>query len=141
MVIIDGIDRTPCCGTHLPTLSTLQLFLFPSLTSTSSTSFRHYFLACPCLLNHLGSAQALLTRTAGVFSCGAPETPERVTLLVDERSGGRSASRISILECELAGSLGRQLRIAVLNALAYDDTSHAPGFYCFTLRARINKPP
>jgi misacylated tRNA(Ala) deacylase len=107
MVIIDGIDRTPCCGTHLPTLSTLQLFLFPSPTSTSSTSFRHYFLAGPRLLNHLGSAQALLTRTAGVLSCGAPETPERVALLVDESK--RREKRVEDLERELAGSLGRQL--------------------------------
>jgi alanyl-tRNA synthetase/misacylated tRNA(Ala) deacylase len=107
MVIIDGIDRTPCCGTHLPTLSTLQLFLFPSPTSTSSTSFRHYFLAGPRLLNHLGSVQALLTRTAGVLSCGAPETPDRVALIVDESK--RREKRVEDLERELAGSLGRQL--------------------------------
>ncbi|KAN0126766.1 ThrRS/AlaRS common domain containing protein [Russula decolorans] len=107
MVIIDGIDRTPCCGTHLPTLSTLQLFLFPSPTSSSATSFRHYFLAGPRLLNHLGSVQALLTRTAGALSCGAPETPERVTLVVEESK--RREKRVDDLERELAGSLGRQL--------------------------------
>lgn len=107
MVIIDGIDRTPCCGTHLPSLSTLQLFLFPSSTSSSATSFRHYFLAGPRLLNHLGSVQALLTRTAGALSCGAPETPERVTLVVEESK--RREKRVDDLERELAGSLGRQL--------------------------------
>jgi misacylated tRNA(Ala) deacylase len=107
MVIIDGIDRTPCCGTHLPTLSTLQLFLFPSPTSSSATSFRHYFLAGPRLLNHLGSVQALLTRTAGILSCGAPETPDRVTLVVEESK--RREKRVEDLERELAGSLGRQL--------------------------------
>jgi misacylated tRNA(Ala) deacylase len=107
MVIIDGIDRTPCCGTHLPTLSTLQLFLFPSPTSSSATSFRHYFLAGPRLLNHLGSVQALLTRTAGALSCGAPETPERVTLVVEESK--RREKRVDDLERELASSLGRQL--------------------------------
>ena len=107
MVIIDGIDRTPCCGTHLPTLSTLQLFLFPAPTSSSSTSFRHFFLAGPRLLNHLGSAQALPARTAGVLSCGAPETPERVALIVDESK--RREKRVEDLERELAASLGRQL--------------------------------
>jgi misacylated tRNA(Ala) deacylase len=107
MVIIDGIDRTPCCGTHLPTLSTLRLFLFPGPTATSSTSFRHYFLAGPRLLNHLGSMQVLLTRTAGVLSCGAPETPERVALIVDESK--RREKRVEDLERELAGLLGRQL--------------------------------
>src|SRR6266478_3144024 len=107
MVIIDGIDRTPCCGTHLPTLSTLQLFLFPSPTSSAATSFRHYFLAGPRLLNHFGSVQALLTRTAGVLSCGAPETPERVMLVVEESK--RREKRVEDLERELAGTLGRQL--------------------------------
>ena len=107
MVIIDGIDRTPCCGTHLPILSTLQLFLFPSPTSSSATSFRHYFLAGPRLLNHLCSVQTLLTRTAGTLSCGASETPERVTLVVEESK--RREKRVDDLEHELAGSLGRQL--------------------------------
>lgn len=107
MVIIDGIDGTPCCGTHLPTLSTLQLFLFPAPTSSSSTSFRHFFLAGPRLLDHLASAQALLTRTAGVLSCGAPETPERVALVVEESR--RREKRVEDLERELAGALARRL--------------------------------
>jgi len=107
MVIIDGVDRTPCCGTHLPSLSTLQLFLFPSPTASSSTSFRHYFLAGPRLLNHLATTQALLTRTAGLLSCGPPETPERVALVVDESK--RRDRRVEDLERELAGVLGRQL--------------------------------
>jgi hypothetical protein len=101
MVIIDGIDRTPCCGTHLPTLSTLQLFLFPSPTSSSSTSFRHYFLAGPRLLNHLGSVQR--------FSCG-PRAPSRAAhrrlqsaspLVVEESK--RREKRVDDLERELAG--------------------------------------
>ena len=107
MVVIDGIDRTPCCGTHLPTLSTLRLFPFPSPTSSSATSFRHYFLTGPRLLNHLGSVQSLLTRTAGILSCGPPETPERVALAVEESK--RREKRVDELERELAGVLGRQL--------------------------------
>jgi len=59
------------------------------------------------LLNHLGSVQALLTRTAGVLSCGAPETPERIALIVDESK--RREKRVEDLERELAGSLGCQL--------------------------------
>jgi len=27
VVVIDGVDRNPCCGTHLPSLHNLQLFL------------------------------------------------------------------------------------------------------------------
>ena len=107
MVIIDGVDRTPCCGTHLPTLSALQLFLFPSPTSSSATSFRHYFLAGPRLLNHLSSVQSLLTRTSGILSCGPPESPERVALVVEESK--KREKRVDDLERELAGVLGRQL--------------------------------
>jgi len=107
MVIIDGVDRTPCCGTHLPSLSTLQLFLFPSPTSSSATSFRHYFLAGPRLLNHLGTVQSLLTRTSGILSCGPPETPERVALVVEESK--KREKRVEDLERELASVLGRQL--------------------------------
>ena len=107
MVIIDGVDRTPCCGTHLPTLSTLQLFLFPSPTSSSATSFRHYFLAGPRLLNHLSTVQSLLTRTSSILSCGSPETPDRVALVVEESK--RREKRGEDLERELAGVLGRQL--------------------------------
>ena len=107
MVIIDGVDRTPCCGTHLPTLSTLQLFLLPSPTSSSATSFRHYFLAGPRLLNHLSSVQSLLTRTSGILSCGPPETSERVALVVEESK--KREKRVEDLERELAGVLGRQL--------------------------------
>jgi alanyl-tRNA synthetase/misacylated tRNA(Ala) deacylase len=107
MVIIDGVDRTPCCGTHLPALSTLQLFLFPSPSSSSATSFRHYFLAGPRLLDHLASTQALLAHTAGVLSCGPPETPKRVALVVDESR--RREKRVDDLERELAGVLARRL--------------------------------
>ncbi|KAH9977702.1 ThrRS/AlaRS common domain-containing protein [Lactifluus volemus] len=113
MVIIEGVDRTPCCGTHLPDLSSLQLFLLPPPTTSSTTSSssagpsRHYFLAGPRLLNYLGSVQSLLTRSAGVLSCGPPELPERVALVVDESK--RREKRVDDLERELAGVLGRQL--------------------------------
>jgi alanyl-tRNA synthetase/misacylated tRNA(Ala) deacylase len=108
MVIIEGVDRTPCCGTHLTSLSSLQLFLFPAPTSSSSSGpSRHYFLAGPRLLNHLASAQSLLARTASVLSCGPPELPERVALVVDESK--RREKRVEDLERELAGALGRQL--------------------------------
>ncbi|KAI9513315.1 ThrRS/AlaRS common domain-containing protein [Russula earlei] len=124
LVIIDGVDRTPCCGTHLPSLSTLQLFLFPSPTSSSATSFRHLFLAGPRLLDHLASTHALLARTAGVLSCGAPETPDRVALVVDESK--RREKRVEDLERELAGVLGRQLAEEMARWRAADGAGPGP---------------
>lgn len=107
MVIIDGVDRTPCCGTHLPTLASLQLFLFPVSPSSSTGPSRHYFVAGPRLLNHLGSVQSLLTRTTAVLSCGPPELPERVAVVVEESK--QREKRVDDLERELAGVLGVQL--------------------------------
>lgn len=109
MVIIDGVDRTPCCGTHLPTLDSLQLFLFPGPPSSSSSSgpSRHYFVAGPRLLDHLGGVQSLLTRATTVLSCGPPELPERVAVVVEESK--RREKRVEDLERELAGVLGVQL--------------------------------
>jgi hypothetical protein len=75
------------------------MFLAPT---SSSTSFRHYFLTSPLLPDHLGSVQVLLTRTAGVLSCG-----ELITLIVDESR--RREKHVDDLECELAGLLGCQL--------------------------------
>ncbi|KAI9447955.1 ThrRS/AlaRS common domain-containing protein [Lactarius indigo] len=107
MVIIDGVDRTPCCGTHLPTLASLQLFLFPVSPSSSSGPSRHYFVAGPRLLNHLGSVQSLLTRTTAVVSCGPPELPDRVAVVVEESK--RREKRVDDLERELARVLGVRL--------------------------------
>ncbi|KAH9077092.1 ThrRS/AlaRS common domain-containing protein [Lactarius deliciosus] len=84
MIIIDGVDRTPCCGTHLPTLASLQLFLFP-----------------------VPPVQALLTRTTAVVSCGPPELPDRVAVVVEESK--RREKRVDDLERELAGVLGVRL--------------------------------
>ncbi len=107
VVTIDGVDRTPCCGTHLPSLASLQLFLFPVPPSSSSGPSRHYFVAGPRLLNHLGSVQSLLMRTTAVLSCGPPELPDRVAIVVEESK--RREKRIDDLEHELASVVGVQL--------------------------------
>ncbi|KAI0068748.1 ThrRS/AlaRS common domain-containing protein [Artomyces pyxidatus] len=109
VVVIDGVDRNPCCGTHLPSLASLQLYILPPPPSTSTAPVRHYFLAGPRLLTHLGTVQTLLTRTAGVLSCGAAETPERVALVVDESK--RREKRVDEVEKQLAEELGRRLAV------------------------------
>ena len=115
MMIIEGIDRTPCCGTHLPTLSTLQLFLFPTPTSTSSTSFRHFFLVGPRLLNHLASVQALLARRRAFFPA-VPRTPQSALPSSSMRANdGTRERRVEDLERELAGSLAVGSRKKWLN--------------------------
>ncbi|KZT72524.1 ThrRS/AlaRS common domain-containing protein [Daedalea quercina L-15889] len=116
-VIIDGVDRSPCCGTHPPTIHNLQLFLLPhteSLARASTASARLYFLAGPRLLHHLGAVHAHLARTAAALSCGAPQVPERVEQVAEERK--RAGKRVDDVEAELAGLLARDLVGAVVGA-------------------------
>jgi len=116
-VIIDRVDRSPCCGTHMPTIHNLQLFVVPhteSLARASTTSARLYFFAGPRLLHHLGTTHALLAHTAGTLSCGPPQVPERVAQVVEERK--RGTKRAEDVEAELAGLLAKDLVGAVVRA-------------------------
>ncbi|KAM5540333.1 hypothetical protein V8D89_005791 [Ganoderma adspersum] len=109
-VIIDGVDRNPCCGTHAPTIHNLQLFILPqteTLARSSTSSVRIYFLAGPRLLAHLTSSHTFLSATAGIMSCRAPQVPERVQQVVEDRR--RATKRVEDLEAELAASAADRL--------------------------------
>ncbi|KAI0353467.1 alanyl-tRNA synthetase domain-containing protein [Trametes cingulata] len=110
-VVIDGVDRNPCCGTHLPSIHNLQLFLLPQTEtlarSSTSGSVRLYFLAGPRLITHLTSTHSLLTSTAGIMSCGAPQVPERVQQVVEERK--KATKRVEDLEAELAAAVASEI--------------------------------
>ena len=104
-----------CCGTHAPSLHNLQLFLLPHTEAlarggAAATSVRLSFLAGPRLLAHLTSSHTLLTAPAGVMSCGAPQVPERVQQVVDERR--RATKRVEDLEAELAQAVAAELAAA-----------------------------
>ncbi|KAG6814216.1 hypothetical protein H0H92_000893 [Tricholoma furcatifolium] len=110
VVVIDGVDRNPCCGTHLPSIHNLQLFLLPhtdALSRSTTTNARLYFLAGPRLITYLTSTHNLLTNTASILSCGAPQVPDRVNQVVDERK--RAEKRLSDVETELAQHLAKEL--------------------------------
>jgi misacylated tRNA(Ala) deacylase len=140
VVVIDGVDRNPCCGTHLPSLHNLQLFLLPhteALARSSTTSARLYFLAGPRLITHLSFSHTLLTGTAALLSCGTPQVQERVNQVVDERK--RAENRAENLEVELAARIAGDLlkdlsekkednRLFVSSIHRTDDSSTALGF-------------
>ncbi|KAI0036735.1 ThrRS/AlaRS common domain-containing protein [Vararia minispora EC-137] len=107
LVIIDGVDRNPCCGTHLPSLASLQLYILPPPAGGGTGPFRHLFLTGPRLLAHLNNVQTVLSRTAATMSCSVNETPDRVTLAVDENK--RREKRIEDIERELAQTIGASL--------------------------------
>ncbi|KAJ3723012.1 alanyl-tRNA synthetase domain-containing protein [Lentinula raphanica] len=103
VVVIDGVDRNPCCGTHLPTIHNLQLFILPhteTMSRSSTTSARLYFLSGPRLIEYINNTHDFLSNTASVLSCGAPSVPERVSQVVDERK--KAEKRVTDLESELA---------------------------------------
>ncbi|KAJ7937097.1 ThrRS/AlaRS common domain-containing protein [Mycena leptocephala] len=110
VVVIDGVDRNPCCGTHLPTLHNLQLFILPhtdALSRSSTTVARLNFLAGPRLIAHLASTHTYLTSTASILSCGTPQVPERVAQVVDDRKN--ATRRIEDIELELAKYIAADL--------------------------------
>ncbi|KAF9075882.1 ThrRS/AlaRS common domain-containing protein [Rhodocollybia butyracea] len=103
VVVIDGVDRNPCCGTHLPSIHNLQLFLIPhtdTMARSNTTSARLYFLCGPRLIEYLSSTHDFLTSTASNLSCGAPLVSDRVSQVVEERK--KADKRVSDLELELA---------------------------------------
>ncbi|KIY51611.1 ThrRS/AlaRS common domain-containing protein [Fistulina hepatica ATCC 64428] len=109
VVVIEGVDRNPCCGTHLPSLANLQLFILPQVETSAARSgpTKLYFLCGPRLIEYLSSTHGLLTQTALSLTCGAPQVPERVALVVDERK--RADRRVAEVEAELAERLGAEL--------------------------------
>lgn len=129
---------TSCCGTHLPSIKNLQLFLLPhtdALARSSTTSARLYFLSGPRLITYLSSTHSLLASTASNLSCGAPLVPERVNQVVDERK--RAEKRVQDLESELAAFISRDLYQELCSPDAgvfkkhihrTDDSSNALGF-------------
>ncbi|KAF8192558.1 ThrRS/AlaRS common domain-containing protein [Pholiota molesta] len=133
VVVIDGVDRNPCCGTHLPSIHNLQLFLFPhteALSRSSTTSARLYFLSGPRLIAHLTSTHAHLASTAAILSCGPPLVPDRVTQVVEERK--KAEKRVADIEQELAEHIAKGLvrRSPALKHHIHrtDDTGNALGF-------------
>ncbi|KAI0751561.1 alanyl-tRNA synthetase domain-containing protein [Daedaleopsis nitida] len=137
VVVIDGVDRSACCGTHVPSLHNLQLFILPhteNLSRSTISSVRLYFLSGPRLLTHLGTTHSLLTATSCIMSCGAPLVPERVQQVVDDRK--KATKRVEDLEAELAATIASSLVASprrdggaiVLHRHRIDDSANPLGF-------------
>ncbi|TFK28783.1 alanyl-tRNA synthetase domain-containing protein [Coprinopsis marcescibilis] len=110
VVIIDGVDRNPCCGTHLPSIHNLQLFLLPhteALSRGPTTSARLYFLSGLRLIAHLTKSHTLVTQSAALLSCGAPLLPDRLSQVIDDRK--KAEKRLGDLEIELAERIGQDI--------------------------------
>ncbi|KAH7930096.1 ThrRS/AlaRS common domain-containing protein [Leucogyrophana mollusca] len=117
VVVIDGIDRSPCCGTQLPTLHNLQLFIIPhteALSRSSTTSARLYFLAGPRLITYLSDTHSQLTSAAALLSCGASVVPTRLGQVLDDRK--KAEKSVDELKIELAKFVAKDLLQDMQNA-------------------------
>ncbi|KAF8639437.1 hypothetical protein AX16_010292 [Volvariella volvacea WC 439] len=111
VIVIDGVDRNPCCGTHLPSIHNLQLFLLPhtdALSRSTTPSARLYFLAGPRLIAHLTSTHTQLASTASILSCGASLVPERTNQVVEERK--RAEKRVTDMEQEISRYIAQGIK-------------------------------
>ena len=94
----------------MPSLNNLQLFLLPhteALSRSSATSARLYFLAGPRLITYLTSAHNQIAQASSVLSCGAPQVPDRVLQVVEERKAVEK--RVADLESQLVSIVAKEL--------------------------------
>lgn len=109
-VIIDEIDKNPCCGTHNPSISSLGLvYIFPGITNISGpTRYRIFFAVGTAILHHLSRIHSIVKDTGTLLDCGSGDVINRVgTLLRSKKESGR---REKNLKSDAVRALGRDLR-------------------------------
>ncbi|CDZ97893.1 Predicted metal-dependent hydrolase, contains AlaS domain [Phaffia rhodozyma] len=109
-VVIDGVDRNPCCGTHVPYLSLLQsLHIIPTTTPHSSTTRRLYFLTSARLTLYIQKSTLLLSSLSTVLGGASAETlPARVEALVESSKSTDKA--LKSIKNELAGLIAKDIK-------------------------------
>ena len=91
-----------CYGTHMSSVHSLRLFLFPraQARSRSLTTFaRLHPLVVPRLITYLTPIYHQITQASSILSCGAAQVPDRISQVVDERKS--SEKRVSDLASHL----------------------------------------
>lgn len=107
-VIIDNLDRNPCCGTHYPSLAPLQsIHVSQSTTPIRGTNTRVYFLAGPRCTAQLSSSLQTLRAAGTELSCANDNVDKRVKNLADQYC--EATRREKRLREELAESIAFKL--------------------------------
>lgn len=96
-----------CCGTHLPELHGLSVFVLPQTEAVSRGTARVLFVSGPRVVAFLANSHALLTGAATAFGCAAAQVPARAAQEFDGRR--RSEKRVMDLEAEIAESIAHGL--------------------------------
>ena len=77
------------------------------MSRSSVTSARLYFLAGPRLITYLTSTHNQISQASSILSCGAPQVPDRVAQVVDERKAAEK--RVADLESQLISIAAKEL--------------------------------
>ncbi|KAF8591574.1 alanyl-tRNA synthetase domain-containing protein [Ramaria rubella] len=107
-VVIENVDRNSCCGTHLPTLLGLTVFIVPQTEPLSRGRSRIFFCAGPRVRACLSRTHNLLTAAATTYGCAPDQVSERFAFETDGRR--KAYKRVEELESEVAGFVVRDLQ-------------------------------
>lgn len=114
-VVIDDLDRNPCCGTHYPTLAPIQaLHVSLFTTPVRGTNTRVYFLAGPRVTQQLSTSLASMRAAGQELSCTAEDVaPRTKALLESSKEGARMSKRLKEELAEfVAGSILQKAKAA-----------------------------
>lgn len=100
-----------CCGTHLPTLQGLPIFIVPEIEPLSRGRARIYFCAGPRMRKYLSQTHAFLSAAAISYGCAPDQVAERLVFEADGRK--KAHKRVEELENELAGFIVKELQSQV----------------------------
>lgn len=109
-IVVSGLDRNPCCGTHVPSLSLIQaVHIHPLTTPHSSTTRRLHFFASTRVFTHLRTQALLVAAASRAMGGVAPEAiPERTAQLVETSKAADKS--LKLIKTELAEGLAKGLR-------------------------------
>ena len=118
VVDMEGLEITPCCGTHVSQLGELQMIKFTGMEK-SKKGCLVYFRAGDRVLANLSAALSREAALSKELSCGGDRHVERVVKLKqDSKEAGR---KVKALEDEVACMLVQTLKLQ--EAQADDATS------------------
>lgn len=114
-VVIDGVDKNPCCGTHVPSLAFIQaIHVLPTTSTIRGSNTRVYFLAGPRVVDGLRSAMERVRLIGGELAVGPDMVVERVKGTLGQAKEGRA--REKRLREETAGFLAERLAAQLASA-------------------------
>ncbi|ETW06732.1 hypothetical protein H310_02899 [Aphanomyces invadans] len=122
VIVIDGMDQNPCCGTHVEHLGQLQAVKFLH-TEVARGGTRVWFLAGHRVLSEFGVMLERERAATKLWSCPPEEHIDRLQKLLQQQSV--AAKELKTTRLELAGLVASQLVVAAHAAVLHRDDADA----------------